>query len=121
MCRLEANKFSDWTQEEFETLVLPNKGSDVQRPTLQSLQRQGASIRVHEPKLDKTMLPATVDWRGTPADSPVKDQAACGSCWVSTLLLFWLHLALTYLFCLPHRLLDPACYPRKWPMVKTLP
>ena len=22
-----------------------------------------------------------VIWRGTPADSPVKDQAACGSCW----------------------------------------
>ena len=26
-------------------------------------------------------LPATVDWRGSPADSSVKDQAMCGSCW----------------------------------------
>lgn len=26
-------------------------------------------------------LPAELVWKGTPADSPVKDQAACGSCW----------------------------------------
>jgi len=26
-------------------------------------------------------LPSSVDWRGTAADSPVKDQAMCGSCW----------------------------------------
>ena len=82
--RVEANKFADWTQEEFEALVLPNRRSPIEAPTLQSMQRQGASIRVHQPALAKTMLPSTVDWRGTPADSPVKDQAACGSCWVSS-------------------------------------
>lgn len=27
------------------------------------------------------MLPGTVDWRGTEADSTIKDQAMCGSCW----------------------------------------
>ena len=80
---MEANKFADWTQEEFEALVLPNRHSPIEHPTLQSMRQQGASIRVHRPALTKTMLPSTVDWRGTPADSPVKDQAACGSCWVS--------------------------------------
>ena len=36
---------------------------------------------LHEPSVPFDSLPATVDWRGTPADSPVKDQAMCGSCW----------------------------------------
>ena len=89
LCRLEANKFADWTQEEFEARMLPNRHSTAQHPTLQSMRAQGASVRVHEPRLTKAMLPSTVDWRGTPADSPVKDQAACGSCWVgpSSLLM----------------------------------
>ena len=34
----------------------------------------------HEPSVSFASLPATVDWRGSPADSPVKDQAMCGSC-----------------------------------------
>ena len=36
---------------------------------------------LHEPSVPFESLPATVDWRGSPADSPVKDQAMCGSCW----------------------------------------
>ena len=36
---------------------------------------------LHEPSVPFDSLPATVDWRGSPADSPVKDQAMCGSCW----------------------------------------
>lgn len=94
--RVEANKFADWTQEEFEALVLPNRGSPTGHPTLQSMRQLGASIRLHQPVLSKTMLPSTVDWRGTPADSSVKDQAACGSCWVSLHSL--LSLLLDYIF-----------------------
>ena len=40
---------------------------------------------VHEASVARHLLPATVDYRGTGADSPVKDQAACGSCWVGCL------------------------------------
>ena len=29
----------------------------------------------------KGTLPGSVDWRGSPANDVVKDQAACGSCW----------------------------------------
>ena len=36
----------------------------------------------HQPTVAQHMLPNGVDWRGTAADSPVKNQAACGSCWV---------------------------------------
>jgi cathepsin L len=35
----------------------------------------------HQPTVAQHMLPNAVDWRGTAADSPVKNQAACGSCW----------------------------------------
>ena len=35
----------------------------------------------YEPLSHAHCLPAAVDWRGTPADGVVKDQAACGSCW----------------------------------------
>ncbi|KAK9846258.1 hypothetical protein WJX81_000204 [Elliptochloris bilobata] len=73
---LGVNRFADWTQDEYEALVLPTHGS-VPHPTLASAR----SARLHRPALAPAMLPATVDWRGTPADSPVKDQAACGSCW----------------------------------------
>lgn len=38
---------------------------------------------VHSRSVAHHLLPSTVDYRGTGADSPVKDQAACGSCWVS--------------------------------------
>jgi len=37
---------------------------------------------VHVPTVPFHLLPPTVDWRGSPADSPVKNQGACGSCWV---------------------------------------
>jgi Papain family cysteine protease len=40
----------------------------------------------HKPTVAQHMLPNGVDWRGTAADSPVKNQAACGSCWVITAL-----------------------------------
>jgi len=40
-------------------------------------------MRVYASGLSEIILLSMVDWRGTPADSPVKDQPACGSCWVS--------------------------------------
>lgn len=35
----------------------------------------------YKPSWPLHMLPSTVDWRGSPADSVIKDQAMCGSCW----------------------------------------
>ena len=37
---------------------------------------------VHTTSTPAHLVPRTVDWRGSGGDSPVKDQAACGSCWV---------------------------------------
>ena len=79
-CRLGVNHFADWTQEEFEALMLPNKGRE--RPSLQNTAFDGERVRLHKPALGAHLLPAEVNWQGTPADSPVKDQACCGSCWV---------------------------------------
>lgn len=78
--RLDVNHFSDWTQEEFEALMLPNKGKP--RPSLGNMAFDNRRVKLHRPTVAKHLLPSYVDWRGTPADSPVKDQAACGSCWV---------------------------------------
>ena len=59
--------------------MLPNHGQP--RPQMTP---DGHSMKVHVPLVAEHMLPSTVDWRGTGAESPIKDQAACGSCWVST-------------------------------------
>ncbi len=82
MRRLGVNHFADWTQEEFEAVMLPNKGSGRERPSLADAVAAGQPVALHEPRVPAHLLPSAVDWRGTPADSPVKDQAACGSCWV---------------------------------------
>jgi Papain family cysteine protease len=37
--------------------------------------------RAYAPSWPLHMLPSGVDWRGTGADSVLKDQAMCGSCW----------------------------------------
>jgi len=76
--RLGVNRYADWTQEEYEALVLPTKA----RPHRPHPLADGHTVRLHAPTVAPAMLPATVDWRGTLVDSPVKDQAACGSCWV---------------------------------------
>lgn len=84
--RLGMNHFADWTQEEFEAMLLPNKGRPG-RPSLGITVFDGVRVRLHRPEVNSAhLLPSYVDWRGTPADSPVKDQAACGSCWVSHML-----------------------------------
>ena len=58
--------------------MLPTKA----RPQRPHPLADGHAVQLHAPTVAPAMLPATVDWRGTLVDSPVKDQAACGSCWV---------------------------------------
>lgn len=60
-------------------MMLPNHGKP--RP---ALPLEGQQALMHKPRVPEHMLPTTVDWRGSGADSPVKDQASCGSCWVSS-------------------------------------
>ncbi len=75
--RLGVNQFADWTREEFESVLLPNRQQNKERQFF-----GGPYSRVHVPTVPAHMLPSTVDWRGTLADSPPKDQGMCGSCWV---------------------------------------
>ena len=75
---LAINRFADWHREEFLATMLPNHGKP--RP---ALPLEGKQALMHKSKVPEHMLPTTVDWRGSGADSPVKDQASCGSCWVS--------------------------------------
>lgn len=48
-----------------------------------SLQKASLGVVSPPPGLTKKHLPKHVSWRGTAADNVVKDQATCGSCWVS--------------------------------------
>lgn len=77
MHSLALNRFADWHKEEFLATMLPNHGKP--RP---ALPLEGQQALMHKPRLPEHMLPTTLDWRGSGADSPVKDQASCGSCWV---------------------------------------
>ena len=80
---LALNKFADWHKDEFLATMLPNHGRP--RP---GLPLEGKQMLMHKPEVPEHMLPSTVDWRGTGADSPVKDQASCGSCWVGLISLW---------------------------------
>lgn len=83
------NRFADWTREERRRLyrAMPGQTSLANLSTSlgPNLERKRKSdyrhMRPHKPLLPPHFVPATADWRGSPADSPVKDQAACGSCW----------------------------------------
>jgi hypothetical protein len=125
---LAINRFADWSDEEFLSLMLPRKAARRQQ---QLLQQQGGKGRdeaaarkqedggkvspatangipsssaprepglspeaerplaphelPYEPHVQPERLPASVSWRGTGAAGRVgpKDQANCGSCWVS--------------------------------------
>ena len=81
------NKFGDWTREEFLAVMLPKHGKKARNDNFAEAQglEHHKKLEKHEfpyqPMVDVSRIPSTVDWRGTGADSGVKDQADCGSCW----------------------------------------
>lgn len=75
--QLAMNHWGDVSAAEYRSLLAGNK-----RPRREWAARAPATA-VHQPTVPAHMIPNAVDWRGTAADSPVKNQAACGSCWVS--------------------------------------
>ncbi|KAL4527330.1 hypothetical protein Ndes2526B_g08970 [Nannochloris sp. 'desiccata'] len=75
--RVALNRFADWSREEYRSLLGLKRKKENERG--ESRERHVATVE----NFTSTphFLPAQVIWKGTPADSPVKDQAACGSCW----------------------------------------
>jgi len=71
----EVNKFSDWTKEEFKSIMGYNK-----RVGYAERQKLQATPLPFEPKRPEDLPPA-IDWRNAGVVSPVKDQGECGSCW----------------------------------------
>lgn len=74
--KLAMTRFADWTPAERRAALSQHPrggGGGVPAP------QPGDAF--FEPTPSLPPLPSTVDWRGAPADSPVKDQAMCGSCW----------------------------------------
>jgi hypothetical protein len=68
--RVALNRFADWSREEYRSLLGLKQKKELQN-----------EILIANLTSTPHFLPAQVIWKGTPADSPVKDQAACGSCW----------------------------------------
>eukprot|EP00891_Asterochloris_glomerata_P008862 jgi/Astpho2/8862/Aster-05494 len=73
---LELNKFADWSQEEFEAIMLPKKGTGR---TANTVNKHSHEIP-YKPLADPAKVPTSVSWARTGADGTVKDQASCGSC-----------------------------------------
>jgi hypothetical protein len=76
--QLAMNHWGDVPAEEYRALLAGNKR---QRREWAARAPDPDSAAVHQPTVPPHMIPNAVDWRGTAADSPVKNQAACGSCW----------------------------------------
>ena len=62
------NKFSDWTEEEFKSIM------GLKTPT------EMPNMEKYVPEINGD-LPASLDWRTEGKVSAVKDQGQCGSCW----------------------------------------
>jgi hypothetical protein len=74
--RVALNRFADWSREEYLSLLglkrkKENEGGEASREGYVVATVQNFTSTPY-------FLPAQVIWKGTPADSPVKDQAACG-------------------------------------------
>jgi hypothetical protein len=76
------NHFAYMRQEQFQAAMLGRR--KPLSPGSSAAARLTHADRMYERVLTDEQLPPFVDWRGTGADGPgVKDQACCGSCWVS--------------------------------------
>lgn len=67
-------------QEEFEAVMLPRHRQKRGLVARHSGGKPHAEVP-YKRLAPKGTLPGAVDWRGSLAESVVKDQAACGSCW----------------------------------------
>ncbi|GAB4818605.1 hypothetical protein N2152v2_005651 [Parachlorella kessleri] len=76
--RVALNHFGDWSREEFEAVIMPATSRETAPAAPGDTPK---AHRLHQTTLPPHMLPKQLSWKGTGADSPVKDQAACGSCW----------------------------------------
>jgi C1A family cysteine protease len=93
------NKFGDWTREEFLAVMLPLKYKKLYQGFSKSKHEDKEHLQKHEypyePLTDGKKIPNSVDWRGSGADSGVKDQSLCGSCWsfgaVGAMESAWFH------------------------------
>lgn len=71
------NHFGDWTKQEYLAVMFPNHGEKKveKKPRLEKHEYP------YKPLVDVSLVPGSIDWRGTGADTGIKDQALCGSCW----------------------------------------
>jgi cathepsin L len=76
--RVALNRFADWSREEYRSLLGLKRKKENE---IKGVSGERFIATVDNFTSTPHFLPAQVIWKGTPADSPVKDQAACGSCW----------------------------------------